>query len=286
MQPHDTVRTNPDASVLVQHRVHGFSDSWVIVEQPVPEAAWHDHAIELLRALLSHWVAGTGRDAVVFRNLAIRLRSDRPQIGFDPDIMLVAPAPPGASELSSLRLWVPEHRVPSLVIEVVSPGHPYKDYVETPDKCAALGVHELVVFDPLLVGPKVEGVARRLQLWRRTDSGAFERVASGEAPAFSETLGAYFVPTERGRRLRIAEDAAGQRPWLTGEEAQREIARVERAAKEAERAAREQERAAREQERAVWEREKAETEFERAEKERVLARVAELEAELRKRSTE
>jgi Uma2 family endonuclease len=262
---------DPDASVLVQHRVQGFSEEWVIVEQPVPEAAWHDRALELLRALLEHWIARTGRDAVVFRNLAIRVRSDRPQVGFDPDLALVSPAPPGAMELSSLRLWDPAHHVPALVIEVVSPGHPYKDYVETPDKCAALGVRELVVFDPVLAGPKVRGGAQRLQLWRRTDAGAFERVAAGDEPVFSELLGAYLVPTEQGRRLRIAEDQGGQRLWLTeGEE--------ERAAKEAERTAKEAERAAREAERAKWEAERAE------ERERALARIAELEAELRKRS--
>ncbi len=265
------MQTLPDAPVLVQHRVQGFSDDWVIVEQPVPEAAWHDRAIGLVRALLEHWIARTNRDAVVFRDLAIRVRSDRPQVGFDPDLMLVAPAPPGASELSSLRLWEPGHHVPALVIEVVSPGHPYKDYVETPDKCAALGVRELLVFDPVLAGPKVHGGAQRLQLWRRTDAGTFERVAAGDEPAFSELLGAYFVPTEEGRRLRLADDAEGRRLWPTEAEAARDVATMERAAREAESLEREAERAR-------WEAERAD------ERARAAARIAELEAELKKRS--
>src|SRR5262249_39616883 len=153
------------AGVLVQHRVPGFSDNWTIGE-PVPEAAWHDNAIELLKALLVHWLARTGPDAAVFRNLPVPVSRDKPKVGFPPDLMLVAPAPPAATELSSLRIWEPGHTIPSLVIEVVSPGHPYKDYAETPDQCAALGVRELVVFDPLLVGPKASGGPQRVQLWR------------------------------------------------------------------------------------------------------------------------
>src|SRR5262249_17496646 len=146
------------------------------------EAAWHDRALELLKALLEHWVARTRRDAAVFRNFAVRVRQDCPAVGFDPDLCLVQPAPPGATELSSLRLWEPGHPVPALVIEVVSPGHPYKDYTETPDKCAALGVSELVVFDPLLVGPRAGGGPQRIQIWTRTDLGTFQRVAAGDGP--------------------------------------------------------------------------------------------------------
>ncbi len=202
----------------MQHRVPGFSEQWLIGD-PVPEAAWHDRAVELLKALLEHWVQRTARDACVFRNLAVRVSSDNPRIGFDPDLMVVAPAPPGAEDLSSLRVWEPGHTVPSLVIEVVSPGHPFKDYAEIPDQCAAVGVGELVVFDPLLVGPKALGGPRRLQVWRWTDVGTFERIASGEGPFACDLLGAYLCTSEDGRRLRIADDESGQRLWPTLEEA-------------------------------------------------------------------
>jgi Uma2 family endonuclease len=43
---------------------------------------------------------------------------------------------------------------PILAIEVVSPGHPYKDYVDTPERCAACGIGELWVYDPMLAGPR------------------------------------------------------------------------------------------------------------------------------------
>jgi Uma2 family endonuclease len=275
MQHHHASPELIEGGVMVLHRVPSFSDKWLIGE-PVPEAAWHDRAVELLKALLEHWLARTRRDAAVFRNLAVRVRSDKPKVGFDPDLMVVSPAPPGARDLSSLRLWMPGHAVPSLVVEVVSPGHPYKDYAETPDLCAALGVDELLVFDPTLVGPKALGGPQRLQLWRRTDARTFERVYSGEGPSFSPFLGAYLSTIEEGRRLRIADDESGRSPWLTPEEAERDLLESERAATVAEREAREQERAAKEQERAAKEQE-------RAAKEQALARVAELERELGKR---
>jgi Uma2 family endonuclease len=242
-------------SVLVQHRIAGFSENWTIEDLPVPEGAWHDRALALLIALLDHWIGRTGRDAAAFRNLAVRVREDRPNVGFDPDVIVVEPAPPGARELSSLRLWEPGHAPPALVIEVVSPGHPYKDYADTPDRCAALGVRELVVFDPMLAGPRAFGGPHLLQGWRRTDIGTFERVTAGDQPFASEVLGAFFVPADSSRLLRISSDEGSARQWPTAEES-------ERAAKEAERAAKESER---------------------AQKERALARIAELEAELSRR---
>jgi Uma2 family endonuclease len=230
-----------------------------MLEVPVPEAAWHERSLTLLKAVLQHFLVRTRRDAVLYGNLAIRVYRDRPRVGFDPDIMIVAPAPPRAEELSSLRLWQAEHVPPAFVIEVVSPGHPYKDYSETPDQCAAIGVEELVVFDPMLVGPKVAGGPRRLQVWRRTEAGAFTRLHAGDGPFRSAWLGGWLVPTEEGRRLRIADDEAGLHLWPTADEA-------ERIAREAERAARE-----------------AELEQERNEKEMALARIAELERELARR---
>src|SRR5262245_30928277 len=135
-----------EEGVIVSHRVIGFSERWVIVEEKVAEAPLHSACLTLLNLVLDAHIATTGRDARAFRNLAIRVDRDRPQIGFDPDICLVEPAPPEDEDLESLRLW--EHVPPSLVIEVVSKNHPHKDYAETPDKCAAAGVTELVIFDP------------------------------------------------------------------------------------------------------------------------------------------
>jgi Uma2 family endonuclease len=248
--------------ILVTHRVASFSDQWVFEEGTVPEAPWHDRALEVLKAVLEHWVARTQRDAVVYRDCAVRVRADKPRVGFSPDIMVVEPPPPARYELGSMRLWDPSHVAPKFVAEVVSPGHPWKDYTAIPDQCAVVGVSELVVFDPALVGPKSLGGPWRLQVWRRKASGDFARVESGEGPFESEFLGAHFVTTDEERCLRIANDRGGRDLWPTLAEAERARAESERARAESER---------------------ARAEAQRTEKERLLARIAEMEAEGAKR---
>jgi hypothetical protein len=60
-------------------------------------------------------------------------------------------------------------------------------------------------------------------VWRRKDSGTFERVASGDGPIRSALLDAYLIVTDGGRHLRIADDQEGRRWWLTAEESEREL---------------------------------------------------------------
>lgn len=251
----------PEGDAVVRYALSGgFSDDWIIVEEPVPESAWHDRCLELVKALLDAWALGTGRDAAVFRDIAIRARREKPRVGWNPDVCLVEPAPSGARELESMRLW--DHAPPRLAFEAVSPHHPYKDYAVIPEKCAVAGVTELCVYDPLLAGPRTQGGPWLLQLWRRAPDGGFERLHAGDGPAHSSTLGAWLVPDRAARTLRIAGLADGGEPWLTAAE----LADARRLlAEERERQAEERERLARERE------------------ERALRRVAELEAELRRR---
>lgn len=228
--PPDRPRT-PGASL--RYHLDAFSDSWIIPEEPVPESAWHDGCLELVKALLSLWVQRTARNAAVFRDIAVLAKRERPRVGFNPDICLVEPAPPGSSELESLRLW--EHATPRWAFEAVSPNHPYKDYAVVPEKCAVVGVEELVVFDPLLAGPRAQGGPWLLQLWRRAADGTFERVHTGDAPVHSMVLGAWLMPDRAARRLAIAGHADGSERWLTAaEQAQAEAEK----AREAERLAR------------------------------------------------
>lgn len=161
MQP---VSDSAGRGVEVRHRVAEFSENWVIHEGQVPQAAWHSRAVDHLLSLLVAWRRRTDADAFVYRDLAVRVRADRPSVGFDPDVCIVSPAPPELGELDSLKLWHPEHHVPALTFEVVSKNHPTKDYVEIPDKCAAAGVGELVIFDPLRCGPRAVGGRHLLQV--------------------------------------------------------------------------------------------------------------------------
>jgi hypothetical protein len=76
-----------------------------------------------------------------------------------------------------------------------------------------MGVPELLVFDPLLAGPKALGGPVPLQLWRHEPTGMFERVHFGSEPVYSTVLDAWFLA--EGRTLHIADDRAGSRRWLT-----------------------------------------------------------------------
>jgi len=209
-----------EGRAVLRYVLTGFSDDWIIRWDEAPESAWHDACLELLKALLDAWIGATARDAAVFRDIAIRAHRERPALGWNPDVCLVEPAPPGASELESMRLW--DHAPPSFAFEAVSPNHPYKDYAIVPEKCAVAGVKELCVFDPLLAGPRAQGGPWLLQLWKRASDGTFERVYAGSDAAWSAVLGAWLVPNREERRLRIAGRASGEESWLTREEQARQ----------------------------------------------------------------
>jgi Uma2 family endonuclease len=134
-----------------------------------------------------------------------------------------------------LRTWFEGHVPPRLCFEVISPNHPHKDYARIQDRYATMGTEELVVFDPLLVGPCSLGGPVLLQKWRRQGS-LFERTDFGDEPVFSEVLESWLLPQQR--LLVIADDREGTRPWLSQ-------AHHERAEKERERAEKERERALR-----------------------------------------
>jgi hypothetical protein len=272
----------------------------------VPEAPFHDDAAHRLKLVLEAWAAKQSRPMRVLRNLAIRWLEDRPKIGIDPDVCILAPPPPHLDDISSLCLWKSGHVPPPICFEIVSREHPHKDYTDVQDRYAALGTHELVVFDPMLAGPPAFGGPVHLQLWRRDSHGDFERVHFGDTPVHSEVLGAWLLCETR--HLDIATDKHGTQRWLTEAESARAEARrskadakraetaieqakadaeraeaaieqaradVERAKADAERA-----RAAIERVKVEAERAKADAERERLEREALARRLAELEAKI------
>jgi Uma2 family endonuclease len=259
------------AFVALRYAVKPVLEAWVLPEGPVPESVPHDEAAEALKLLLLPWAARAGRPLRIARNLAIRWIERAPLVGIDPDVCVLDPPPPNASDLDSLCLWRTGHEAPSLCVEVVSKNHPHKDYRDVHERYAALGARELVVFDPLLAGPPSLGGPVSIQVWRRDPSGAFERIYAGPGPVFSEVLEAWLRVDQR--HLAISDDRAGKRPWRTHEE-------LERAEKDFERAEKERERAEKERERAEKERERAEKERERAAREEVERKLALLEQRL------
>lgn len=206
----------------------------------MPESKPHDRGAEAVFAQLDAWVERTKRDAVVCRNLALRWEEDRPNIGVDPDVCVIEPAPPEGNDIQSLLTWNTGHFPPVLAVEIVSASRPGKDYTESPAKYAACGVEELWIFDPHMAGRRSIGGPYRIQVWRRNVDDDFSRVYAGEGPAHSEVVRAWLFATNEGRTLRIANDEAGTSWWMTREEAERAAKEAERAAKEAERAAKEE----------------------------------------------
>jgi hypothetical protein len=231
----------PEVLAELRYAVTSLPERWVLPEVKVPESRPHDRASELFHDQLEAWIERSGRDALVARNLAVRWSEQKRRIGVDPDVCLIEPAPPERDEITSLCVWKPGHQVPRFALEIVSLNHPYKDYGEAPDKYAACGTEELVVFDPLLAGPRAGGGPHLLQLWRRDASGAFVRLYAGSRPARSTVLGAWLHVVDAGKRLRAADDEQGSEWWRTREEAAGES---ETAAREREQAAREREQAA------------------------------------------
>jgi Uma2 family endonuclease len=251
-------RAQPGETMLVVP-VPTHDDRWLVDEEDMPESTLHSEVIHLMVEILWAWIARTGRDALAGRNLAWRWNRAKPQVGADPDVFLVEPAPPGARRLKSLRTWLEGHKPPRVVLEVVSHETSDKDYVDAPARYAAGGAQELWIFDPLKIG-HAGGAPFVLQVYRRVRPNEFRCVYQGEGPAFSRELGAWLVVTDGGERLRIADDAAGTRLWPTAsEEARRASEEARRASEEARRASEEARRASEEaqQARAVAEAENA-----------------------------
>jgi Uma2 family endonuclease len=239
------VDPSPDAPIILRD-VPRWRPEWAIPEVPVSESDTHDLAIEWLRALLVAWVERTGRNIKVARNLGVRWVREERRNGFDPDLCLLEPAPDATQALHSLRLWQTDHPAPQLAIEIVSPGHPYKDYVDTPERCAACGVSELWVYDPMLAGPRARGGPHLLQVWRRRADGGFERVSAGSEPVHWPFANAWLhpcaSPLPSGARLLISDDRAGRQLWLSNEQRARTAEQQARTAEQQARTAEQQAR--------------------------------------------
>ncbi len=245
--------SDPDLLVTVTYSQPRWRSEWAVPEVPVPESNLHDLCIEYLRSLLLAWSERQRRDLLVARNLGIRWFEEEPRAGFDPDLCIIEPPPPGGPP-TSLRLWEPGHEPPWLAIEVVSSGHPYKDYLDTPARSAACGVRELWVYDPLLAGPRSSGGPFALQIWTRHGE-TMTRTHASSAPGYSPALDAWLVadvdpsaanrqhvgaaqsrqPPTTQTRLRITTAEVGGTPWPTLIESERQRAEAERQRAEAER---------------------------------------------------
>ena len=230
-------------------------------EERVGEDMLQRWIVELLRPLLQWWLSRRAVTAFVGADQFIYWRQHDPHARVAPDIYVL----PGVDPKTRVRTWKlwQDRVVPSFALEVASQDWE-KDYFEVPQRYDELGVRELVVFDP---GYEERAGGMRWQVFRRVATRGLVRVEATRGDRVrSKVLRCWLraVGQELDTRVRIALGPRGEELVPTAEEREE----AERIAKEQERAAREQERAAREQERAA--------------KEAALARVRELEAELRR----
>jgi hypothetical protein len=237
------------------------------VAADVPETETHRLLVNLLYAIVRHAFAAR---ALISSDQFLYWDPTDPKKCLAPDVAVRKGKREGGP-LRSWKTWL--LGAPELGVEIVS--HSDERELALEEKLARYrqaGILEVVRFDP-------EDAEQPLRLWDLIDGDLVERELGAPEALFCDALGLYWCVVgdpELGPALRLAHDAMGESLLPTGEEAERAAKEAERTAKEVERTAKEVERAAKEA--AVAEREKAVVERDAA-----LARLAELEAELRKR---
>jgi hypothetical protein len=228
------------------------------VEERVGEDIVQRWIVEMLRPLVQRWFDARGELAFVGADQFIYFEQYDAHRRVSPDVYVL----PGVAPDTAARSWKTWETgvVPSFALEVVSTNWE-KDYFDVPQDHGALGTRELVVFDPSY-DERRDGV--RWQRYLRNEAGRLALVDRTDAVAIdSVVLGCSLRVVGMGsrQRLRLAEAKDSLVLFPTAEEAERQAKETERQAKEAERQAKETERQA---------------------KEAALARIAELEARLRK----
>lgn len=256
-----------------------YPADWYIEDnEDVSQDPDHQEDEFLLQSTLLAWKKRTKQDHLLIGcEMACRWDPVQYKVGVDPDVYVVE-RPPGdkTGYIGSLKTWVDGNYPPILAIEVVSKHRPKKDYRYSPEKHDLLGTFELWVFDPHLFGYTPEQPPVLLQVFQRETNDYLVQKYAGAGPFRSDALQAWVMVIDGD--LVIANDPEGQDRWptLEGEAQRRADEHAKRADEHAKRADEHAKRADEHAKRA---------DAERAEKEAALARVAELEALLARRST-
>ena len=224
------------------------------IEEKVGEDSLQTWILELLRPLVERWYRSLGEPTFVGKDQFIYYKQFHPECVVAPDIYVLPGVKPGR-RVKSWKVWE-ERIVPSFALEVVATKDPDKDYREAVIRYQALGVEELLIFDP---DHRRSRDRVRWQRYGKVKRRGFVQLETSNADRIRSTvLGCFMrvVGSGEATRLRLFTGPTGDVLFPTQEEA-------ERAARDAERAAKETERTA---------------------KEAALARVAELEALLAKKA--
>ena len=144
-------------------------------EERVGEDMLQRWIVELLRPLLQWWLSRRGVEAFVGADQFIYWRRHDPHARVAPDIYVL----PGVDPRTRVRTWKiwQDRVVPSFALEVVSQDWE-KDYTEVAPRYGALGVAEVVIFDP---GFDEHPHGVRWQVFRRVGKRGLVRVEATRA---------------------------------------------------------------------------------------------------------
>jgi hypothetical protein len=197
-------------------------------EDEVGEHEIQTYILELLRPLLERYFRERGVHAHVGSDQYLYWTRHDPRACMAPDVYVL----PGVDQDIAIDVWKVWERggiVPSLVVEIVG-SDPRKDYEESPRRCAELGVDELVVFDPFFSAERA-----RFRVYRRRGDAFVLALSTDDDRVWSVVLDAFLRVVGEGAalRMRVAVGDAGDELFPSGEEAERAEKDGERVAKEA-----------------------------------------------------
>jgi Putative restriction endonuclease len=188
-------------------------------EDDVAESLLHLEIRTLLWAIVKIWLAERAEPALTLSEQFVYWVEGDPKQVVGPDL-LVIPGEAPTRTITSWKAWEEEHE-PTFAVEIVSEDID-KDYVDAPPSYDALGVRELVIYDPLL---PAKGPTRRSrwQVYRRED-GVWSKIIETNATSVeSRELGCWLCEVIVGgqKRVRLAMDAQGTALVRTEAEAAR-----------------------------------------------------------------
>jgi Uma2 family endonuclease len=186
-----------------------WSRWYVSDEDDMGESPEQNFIIRLLVQCLEELSRERGwQNVVIGADAFFAWKPEEPKVRVSPDVYLLDDRPPGPLP-RSWQTWRPGVKPPRLAVEIVSVDTS-KDYDDAPERYAALGCGELVIFDPGAVQEPEPGRVS-LTVYRREPDGLFAKTYEGEGPAFSAAINAWFVSrVVKGEpRVRLARDAEG-----------------------------------------------------------------------------
>lgn len=203
-------------------------------EDGMGETEWHRAVCIVLWLLVRRWARERKLRAHVGSNQFVYWAQHDPKKSVAPDLYVLPGLEVGDQGLDVVKTW--EHGVPSLIVEIVSTDW-RKDYEDSPQRCAEMGVRELIVFDAKAARARnPERV--RWQVFRRVARRGLVRVevSTGDRVR-SKVLGAWLRAVgDRGAlRVRLGVGETGEILVPTDHEEERARAEAEHARAEMER---------------------------------------------------